>query len=141
MKARLWRPLALGATCFAGLTAMGPGNGPAAPADMKIFAGLEKGQWELRPRGMDRGAAIRKLCLGDPAQLFQMRGGDAGCERFVVTDTPERASITYQCRGNGAGRTDLRMETPRLVQISAQGVVDGAPFSETLEARRTGPCR
>ncbi|OYW83217.1 MAG: hypothetical protein B7Z20_12880, partial [Sphingobium sp. 32-64-5] len=64
----------------------------------------------------------------------------AGCEQFVVTDTAEHAVVTYQCRANGTGRTDLRVETPRLVQVYAQGIADGAPFSEALEGRHIGPC-
>jgi hypothetical protein len=32
------------------------------------------------------------------------------------------------------------VETPRLVQIQSQGVADSAPFSFTIEARRTGDC-
>jgi hypothetical protein len=49
--------------------------------------------------------------------------------------------VSYQCIGAGKGRTDIRVETPRLVQIDAQGIADGAPFALSLEGRRTGDCR
>jgi len=142
MAGRYMRPAMIGATFFMGLAGAGTALGLTLPSGMKALDRVEKGEWEVRMRGSrSADAPARRLCLGDPAQLFQTRRPDAQCESFVITDTPERAAISYQCRGNGAGRTDLRVETPRLVQISAQGIMDGAPFSELLEARHVGPCR
>jgi len=41
----------------------------------------------------------------------------------------------------GRGRTILRVETPRLVQIDSQGLHYGAPFALRAQARKTGPCQ
>lgn len=145
MTAMVLRSAGLGAAMMMAMvtvTAAEAGTGPApAPRGMMALKHLEKGQWELRPRGARRDAPpAHRLCLGDPARLLRIRQGGAGCDQFIVTDTAERAVVTYQCKANGAGRTDLRVETPRLVQIYTQGIADGAPFSEALEGRRTGPC-
>lgn len=123
-----------------GTAAMSPGGrAPAAP--VTALRQLEKGQWELRERGTARNEPPRqRICVGDPAQLLRAGRGDGGCDQFVVADSADRAVVTYQCKGRGSGRTDLRVETPRLVQIQSQGVSDGAPFDVQLEARRTGDC-
>lgn len=117
--------------------AMSPGGG----GNMAALRQLEKGQWELRERGVKQPAAPRRVCVGDPGQLLQVQHGDGGCSRFVVADTNDHAVVTYQCNGRGNGRTDIRVETPRLIQIDSQGVADGAPFAVSLEGRRTGDCR
>lgn len=117
---------------------------PADPArDMQALAGLEKGLWEVRERStapQDQRPA-RKLCVRDMTRLLQINHDGIACKHFIVTDVAEKASITYQCNGKGAGRTDLRVETPRLVQIETQGISNGMPFSESLEARHIGRCR
>lgn len=115
--------------------ALSPGS------NLSALRQLEKGQWELRQRGPAAPSATpRRICVVDPSQLLQVKHGEGGCTRFVVADTAQRAVVTYQCDGRGSGRTDLRVETPRLVQINAQGVANGAPFVEAIEARRTGDC-
>lgn len=116
------------------------GNAPSAPR-MTALRQLEKGQWELRERGARPPSATpRRVCVGDPTQLLQVKHGDGGCSRFVIADTANHAVVTYQCEGRGNGRTDLRVETPRLVQIDSQGVANGAPFAVSIEGRRTGDC-
>ena len=40
----------------------------------------------------------------------------------------------YTCPGAGHGRTSIRSETNRLVQIDTQGIADGKPFSQAIEA-------
>ncbi len=88
-----------------------------------------------------KGAETRKLCVSDLRQLLQIRHARASCSSFVVSDAPDAASITYDCAAAGNGRTDLRVETARLIQISSQGVADGAPFVFVAEGRRIGACR
>lgn len=123
-----------------GTAAMSPG-GRAPTLPVTALRQLEKGQWELRERGTGRTEPPRqRICVGDPAQLLRAGRGNAECDQFVVSDSAHRAVVTYQCKGKGSGRTDLRVETPRLVQIQSQGVSDGAPFDVQLEARRTGDC-
>jgi len=125
------------------LAAMSPGGKAPAPNKVVALKTLEKGQWELRE--LDETPALRskpkRICIGEPSQLFHPLYGGANCRRFVVSDEEKHAVVTYECKGAGYGRTDLRVETPRLVQIDAQGVANGAPFSVSMEARRTGDCR
>lgn len=124
------------------MAAMSPsGPAPKTP-DMAALRSLEKGQWELRERGTEaKSNPARRICVGDPAQLLHVKHERSNCRRFVVSDDKQHAVVTYECSGEGSGRTDLRVETPRLVQIDAQGISQGAPFSMTLEGRRTGDCQ
>ncbi len=112
---------------------------PTASVDFAALDGLEKGQWELRARG--ESSAPRRICLGEPRQLLQTEHPGLQCRRFVVADKTSEISVTYDCGGAGNGRTDLRIETARLVQIQSQGVAGGAPFSHAIEGRRVGVCR
>lgn len=117
------------------------GLGAAAPAVAPSLSGLdmlEKGQWDLRVR--EAGGETRKLCLGDARQLLQVEHHGLQCRRFVILDTTRQISISYDCGAAGNGRTDLRIETPRLVQIQSQGITNGAPFSYAIEGRRVGVC-
>ena len=43
-------------------------------------------------------------------------------------------TVNYVCPGMGRGRTILRVETPRLVQIDSQGLHNGAPFALRAQA-------
>jgi hypothetical protein len=108
-------------------------------AGLSALNGLERGEWELRERGAR--SAPRRICLGDPTQLLQVQHPGQACRQFVVSDAINHAIVTYQCSASGRGRTDLRVETPRLVQINAQGVADSAPFAMDIEGRKTGACR
>lgn len=113
--------------------------GAADTPKLLALQSLEPGEWELRGRG--DGAETRKLCVSDPRQLLQIRHAGASCRSFVVSDDSHAAVVTYDCAAAGNGRTDLRVETARLVQINAQGVADGAPFVFIAEGRRIGACR
>lgn len=118
------------------LIAAGP---PATQPALTALKGLERGEWELRPRA--KSEAPTRLCLGDPRQLLQVGHPRTSCRSFVVSDTANAATVTYDCAGTGGGRTDIRVETPRLVQLRAQGVAGGAPFVHEMEGRRTGACQ
>lgn len=113
-----------------------PAPPPALPAALQ---GLETGEWELRERG--DGGEVRKLCVTDLRQLLQLRHGKGQCRSFVVSDAPHDMSVSYDCAAAGNGRTDLRVETSRLVQIRSQGIADGAPFAFAAEGRRVGACK
>jgi hypothetical protein len=113
--------------------------GAADAPKLAALQTLEPGEWELRGRG--KGAETRKLCVSDVRQLLQIRHARPSCRSFVVSDEAQAASITYDCAAAGNGRTDLRVETARLIQISSQGVADGAPFVFVAEGRRIGACR
>ncbi|HEX7741363.1 MAG TPA: hypothetical protein VF442_02825, partial [Sphingobium sp.] len=88
---------------------------PAVP-----LKGLEPGAWELRERGVESEGAVRRLCLSDLRQLIQIRHGRNNCARLTVDETAKHLSVSYDCGGAGGGRTDLRIETSRLVQIRSQ---------------------
>lgn len=103
-----------------------------------MLAQLEQGQWQLVDR--DGMAPARSICLGDARQLIQLRHERQQCTRFVVEDSPNSVTVSYTCAGTGHGRTTIRRETNRLVQIETQGVARGAPFSMAFEGRRTGVC-
>lgn len=133
MKTALVRTFWVAAAMMTAASA-GAANAPA-PAALQT---LEPGEWELRGRG--EGAELRKLCVTDLRQLLQVRHGRSLCRSFVVNDAPHDMSVTYDCAAAGNGRTDLRVETSRLVQIRSQGVAEGAPFAFAAEGRRVGAC-
>jgi hypothetical protein len=99
---------------------------------------LEAGRWELRVRDAD--GSVERLCLPDVQRLIQLRHPAIPCERLVIDDGASEVTVQYTCRGHGYGRTNIRRETNRLVQIQTQGIVDGRPFSFAAEARRVGDC-
>jgi hypothetical protein len=98
------------------------------------LAALDRGQWELRPRS----GPPERLCIRDGRQLIQLRHPRLTCESFVVSDEPNNVTVQYTCRGKGYGRTHIRPETDRLVQLDTQGIVDGLPFNFEAEARWVG---
>lgn len=110
---------------------------PVLGQDSPMLARLEAGQWELRAPGNGRLAAI---CLGNPLQLTQPYHRGATCSRDVIAADRDSMTVSYACPGVGRGRTELRFETPRLIQIESQGLDRGVPFSMRAEARRVGPC-
>lgn len=109
------------------------GGGPT----LAMLDRLEPGRWELRERA---GAAPQKLCAANGRQLIQLRHPGAQCSSFVIEDGPAQVVVQYTCTGRGYGRTRVRRETDRLVQIDSQGIVDGLPFDFSVEARRVGDC-
>ncbi|MEI9849575.1 MAG: hypothetical protein WDN24_00500 [Sphingomonas sp.] len=116
----------------AGGHAQGNGNGGIA-----ALAALERGQWELKAPA---GGTSQRLCLTNPAALIQIRHPHLPCTQVVMVDTPELATVRYACPGHGHGRTTISVETPRLVRVETQGIVDGSPFVEEYEGRRMGGC-
>lgn len=112
---------------------------PAQAPSLAMLDQLEKGRWQLTERGEP--TAVQSLCLGDARRLIQIQHPRAGCSRYIIEDTPTSVTVHYTCPGAGHGRTTIRNETNRLVQIDTQGIADGKPFSQAIEARRTGGCR
>jgi hypothetical protein len=123
----------LGASALAGATAV-----PAQAPSLAMLDGLEKGSWQLRERGSD--AVLHTVCVGDARRMIQIQHPRANCSRYIIEDTPKSVTVHYTCPGAGHGRTSIRSETNRLVQIDTQGIADGKPFSQAIEARRAGPC-
>jgi len=106
-------------------------------AELGMLDTLTKGAWNLRIR--DDGSEQR-ICLRDGRELIQLRHKQPGCSRFVVQDGADEVVVQYTCRGNGYGRTSIRRESNGLVQVQSQGIIDGAPFSISGEARHSGSC-
>jgi hypothetical protein len=123
------------------LIALGCAGASAVPAQAPSLAmldRLEKGSWQLRERGKD--AVLQTICVGDARRMIQIQHPRATCSRYVIEDTPNSVTVHYTCPGAGHGRTTIRSETNRLVQIDTQGIAEGKPFSQAIEARRTGGC-
>lgn len=97
---------------------------------------VERGQWELRSGDSPAGT----LCLGDPFLLAQPQHGPQPCTHEVISSDAHSVTVNYVCPGVGRGRTVLRVETPRLVQIDSQGLHNGAPFALRAQARKVGAC-
>jgi hypothetical protein len=110
---------------------------PAATQRPGPLAQVEAGQWELRGPS---GGVIGALCLGDPLLLAQPLHAPQPCTREIISSNGHEVTAAFVCPGMGRGRTLIRVETPRLVQIDSQGVSNGAPFALRAQARRTGPC-
>lgn len=131
-RASLFRYALLSAASLAGAAA--PANAPSLPA----LGVIERGMWELRERGSS--ASPRRICVSDPVALMQVRHGASACSRFVIDSQPKRATVHYTCPGAGHGRTTIRVETSRLIQIESQGIADDSPFNFAYEGRYTGKC-
>lgn len=123
----------LAACALAGATAV-----PAQAPSLAMLDQLEKGQWQLRERG--KPAVTQTFCLGDARRMIQLYHPKANCSRYVIEDSAKSVTVHYTCPGAGHGRTTIRSETNRLVQIDTQGIADGKPFSQAIEARRMGAC-
>ena len=111
---------------------------PAQAPSLAMLDRLEKGSWQLRERGKD--AVLQTICVGDARRMIQIQHPRATCSRYVIEDTPNSVTVHYTCPGAGHGRTTIRSETNRLVQIDTQGIAEGKPFSQAIEARRAGSC-
>lgn len=99
---------------------------------------IERGGWELRERGGD--GSVRNICLDSARRLIQFRHPGLACRNVVVDDAADHVTVQYTCPGQGFGRTQIRRETGKLIQIDTQGIVNGLPFSYSAEGRRTGDC-
>lgn len=109
-----------------------------AAGQLLALSSIETGLWNLRSTsGRDVG---RSMCVTDPAVFLQLGHPGRACSRFPIINRPENASVHYACADAGQGQTNLRVETPRLVQIETQGFLYQDPFSYSFEARRIGDC-
>jgi len=120
---------------LAGLAVLAPAA--AQGPELAMLQSLEKGLWELRLR--DKGGTSR-ICVKRGTELIQIQHKQANCSRFVVEDLPGRVTVQYTCPGHGYGRTTIRREDARLVQVQSQGIQDNLPFDFAGEARRVGSC-
>lgn len=105
---------------------------------LRMLDQIEPGQWQLTEVGAT--TPLRSICVRDARVLLQLRHEGVSCSRYVIADTPGEVTVHYTCPGAGHGRTTIRRETGRLVQIDTQGIAQSAPFSDAIEARRVGAC-
>lgn len=98
---------------------------------------LTPGMWEVRTRD---GSQVERICLDNGRRLIQLRHPKLTCRHFVAEDSPAAVTVHYTCPGQGSGRTHLRFETARLVQIDSTGFASQLPFDFVAEARRIGEC-
>lgn len=117
-----------------------PGRTQNTLADsMPALAMVQPGQWLLKSRVS--AAENRSLCISDVRALLQVQHGATMCNRFVISNTPRETTVHYTCPGSGHGRTTIKVETPRLIQIESQGIARQEPFAVELEGRRIGECK
>jgi hypothetical protein len=123
-----------GAAAVGGALAFAQGNDG-------LLDSLERGLWQLRAvGGGPSGAAVNQICLGDSNRLVQIQHGNTPCTQFVVRSAPNSVTISYSCKGEGQGLTTIRKESGKLIQIQSQGIRNNAPFSFSVEGRKTGTC-
>lgn len=120
-----------GAGVWLSVPGLAQGNGLA------LLDTLAKGEWTIKYRD---GSPERRICLRSGAEFIQLMHKQTDCNRFVIEDSAARVTVQYTCPGNGYGRTSIRRETPSLIQLESQGIVEGMPFQMAAEARRTGTC-
>jgi hypothetical protein len=108
----------------------------AAEVPLTALSQLEPGQWSLTSPG----ARPRSICLTDPRVLLQLQHTGIACSRYVIANEKAVTVVHYTCPGAGHGRTEVKVETPRLIQIQSQGISDNAPFDWAMEGRLTGAC-
>ena len=126
---------AFGAIAAATVGASAAMGDPAVPTALST---LQRGQWALR--SLDGSAPTKTLCLGDPRALLQIRHSGAQCNKYIITNESAQTVVHYSCAGIGNGRTSIRVETPRVIQIESQGIEGKQPFDLAYEGRRIGEC-
>jgi hypothetical protein len=104
------------------------------------LAKLQRGLWQLRDLEAE-GVRRPPVCLGSAKNLVQLEHRGRPCSHLIVSQDERSATVHYTCPAAGFGQTQVKLETPRLAQIETQGIVEGAPFSYRLEARRVGECQ
>jgi hypothetical protein len=128
----------------AGFLSLGAGSAAqsvAASDGTELLQTLERGLWQLRAvGGGSSSAAASELCVADPRMLAQIQHGTTSCTHQIVEATANTVTISYNCKNAGQGLTTIRKESGRLVQIKSQGIRNNAPFSFSVEGRRSGGC-
>ena len=133
------RHLKTGAAIALALTASAIIAAPlaAATATTTIFGQLRLGVWEIRERGEDR---ARRVCVRTESDLVQLRHRGQTCRHILIEEKGASATVQYSCNGAGYGRTQIRRESPDLVQLRSDGIERGSPFSLEAEGRRLSMC-
>lgn len=108
-----------------------------AEPQLNMLDQLATGSWEMRDQS---GTVIQRICVPHGRQRVQLRHPGPTCDTYVIENQPNEVVVQYTCRGRGYGRTHIRRESNRLVQMDGTGIADGLPFDFAFEARRVGDC-
>lgn len=120
---------------------MASGLAVAAPVrapTLSALAQIEPGQWQLKTAGSS--AAPSTLCIANADMLIQYGHATLQCQRFIIANEANLATVHYTCPGTGHGQTSVKVTTARNFSLDTQGIINGAPFEEQYEARRIGAC-
>lgn len=109
----------------------------AQAPELRMLDSLAHGAWKLHIR--DDGSS-RSICVRDGRELIQLEHRGQRCHQFIDNDSEHAVAVQYNCERNGYGRTTIRSEGNKLVQIRTQGIRGGTPFSYSAEGRYAGSC-
>lgn len=112
---------------------------PARAPTLRAMHGVEGGRWLLRTRNAPA-ATARERCVRDPSAFLHLRHSGAMCTRFVIDDGRRSATVHYTCPGAGHVRTAITVDSVRALRIESEGVANGMPFADAIDARRLGGC-
>lgn len=113
------------------------GGAFAEAARAPVLPGVQPGLWEVSRNATGRDA--RRGCLRDIAILATYAHAGDRCRRTVVVNEPRRMVMALEC-GQGFGRSEVTVTTPRSLKIETQGFHRGEPYDFTVYARRVGEC-
>jgi len=109
----------------------------AAAPGLTALARVERGQWQLKEIGTN--PETRTVCVRDPRILIHYGHDVAQCQHTVTVNDSNTTVIHYTCRGSH-GQTAVKVATPRSFNLDTQGIINGAPFEDSFEARYLGDC-
>ena len=109
----------------------------AAAPGLTALARVERGQWQLKEIGTN--PETRTVCVRDPRILIHYGHDVAQCQHTVTINDINTTAIHYTCQGSH-GQTTVKVATPRSFNLDTQGIINGAPFEDSFEARYLGAC-
>ncbi len=134
MRKNVLRTAGVAGAVLASLSVPAQGGGQS----LSMLDQIASGRWEVRVR--EAGNQMQAMCVSNGRSFIQLRHQADSCDHLIVEDSLNEVTVQYTCRGRGYGRTHIRRESNRLVQIDSQGIARGLPFQFTAEARRVGDC-
>lgn len=134
------RPVAfrIAITLGMGFAALAVAPAQGQHRELTMLDQLSDGRWDLHSRG--KPDEVQHLCLRNGRTLIQLRHPEQPCDRLVVEDQANSVTVQYTCKGRGYGRTRIKRESDRLIQLETQGIAGGLPFDFSAEGRRVGDC-
>ena len=110
----------------------------AAAAPPSVLGQAQPGLWEIS--GVPGAAAPVRQCLADMAVLAYFEHRTKACNAKTLRDGGTTAAVDYNCGPAGFGHSDVTLVTPRSLRIGTQGISDGLPFNDVIQARRVADC-